>query len=267
MNGMAKLEARMIASNTLLCVGLDTDIRKLPPHAQSKDQPQLTFNQSIIELTHLYVAAYKLNTAFYEARGDQGWEEMKATVAYLRHNYPDIFVIADAKRGDIGSTNEAYVQAIYDELGFDAITLHPYVGRTALQPFLSRSDRVAIILCRTSNPDAGEFQDLELGGRPLWMIVAEHVANEWNAANNCMLVVGATYPLEMQRIREVAGDMTFLVPGIGAQGGDIAAVMRSGLNDSGRGLLINSSRSILFADDPTAAARDAHAMINKYRGC
>lgn len=266
MNGMQKLEARMITANSLLCVGLDTDIRKLPLTAQNKDQPQLAFNQSIIEKTHPYAAAYKLNTAFYEARGTRGWEEMKATVAYLHHNHPDIFVIADAKRGDIGSTNEAYVQAIYDELGFDAVTLHPYVGREALQPFLSRSDRAAIILCRTSSPDAGELQDLEIDGRPLWMIVAEHVANEWNTANNCMLVVGATYPLEMQRIREVARDMTFLVPGIGAQGGDLAAVMNSGLNDSGRGLLINSSRGILLADDPAVAAREVHTMINKYRG-
>lgn len=266
MNGIQKLEARMIAANSLLCVGLDTDIRRLPLTAQDKDQPQLAFNQSIIEKTHPYAAAYKLNTAFYEARGAQGWEEMKATVAYLRHNHPEIFVIADAKRGDIGSTNEAYVQAIYDELDFDAVTLHPYVGREALQPFLSRSDRVAIILCRTSSPDAGEFQDLKIDDRPLWMIVAEHVANEWNTANNCMLVVGATYPLEMQRIREVAPGITFLVPGIGAQGGDLASVINAGLNDSGRGLLINSSRGILLADDPAAAAREVHAMINRFRG-
>ena len=190
---------------------------------------------------------------------------MKKTMEYLQSEYPSICTILDAKRGDIGNTNGGYISSIFDWLGFDAVTLHPYMGRESLQPFLDRADKTSIILCRTSNPGSGEFQDLLLDGVPLWLHVAQSVAREWNAHCNCMLVVGATYPDEMKRIREAVGDMTFLVPGVGAQGGDVKAVVEVGQTQDGLGLIIAASRSIIFAEDPSAAARDLRDEINRYR--
>jgi orotidine-5'-phosphate decarboxylase len=260
-----KYDARADAISSLLCVGLDTDIRSLPEAFQHEALPQFAFNRHVIEQTHQYAAAYKLNMAFYEQRGEQGLHELRLTVDYLRTEHPAIFTICDAKRGDIGSTNEAYAAAIFDGLGFDAVTLHPYVGREALSPFLSRADKVAIILCRTSNPGAGELQDLQVGDKPLWQVIAEKVSQEWNAHGNCMLVVGATYPDELRRVREIVGDMTLLVPGIGAQGGDVEATVKAGLNRAGRGMIVNSSRGILLSDDPGAAARALRDDINAYR--
>ena len=157
------------------------------------------------------------------------------------------------------------MRAIFDELGADSITLHPYLGREALGPFLDRADKVSILLCRTSNPGAGELQDLPLDGKPLWQHVAEHIHRDWNAQGNCMLVVGATYPAEMQRIREAAPGLTFLVPGIGAQGGNIEAAVQAGLREDGKGLLLSSSRAILYSPDPGAAARATRDAIGQAR--
>lgn len=261
-----KYNTRADTINSLLCVGLDTDVTRLPPRFRDSDLPQFHFNQWIIEQTHRYAAAYKPNIAFYEARGETGLHELHLTMDYLRQHHPDILTICDAKRADIGSTNDAYVTAIFDRLSFDAMTLHPYLGREALQPFLSRVDKGCIVLCRTSNPGAGDLQDLMIGDQPLWLVVAEKVSRDWNINGNCMLVVGATYPGEMRQIRERVGNsITFLVPGIGAQGGDVAAVMQAGLNRDGKGLIINASRSILLADDPAAAARALRDEINVYR--
>jgi orotidine-5'-phosphate decarboxylase len=260
-----KYDARAEAVRSLLCVGLDTDIRSLPEAFQHESLPQFAFNRWIIEQTYQYAAAYKLNTAFYERRGEQGVRELRLTVDYLRGEHPDIFTICDAKRGDIGSTNEAYAAAVFDEMGFDAVTLHPYVGREALSPFLSRADKVSIILCRTSNPGAGELQDLKVGEKPLWQVIAEKVSQEWNANGNCMLVVGATYAEELRRVREIVGDMPLLVPGIGAQGGDVEATVRAGLNRVGRGMIVSSSRGILLSRDPGEAARALRDTINTYR--
>jgi orotidine-5'-phosphate decarboxylase len=256
-----KFNARADAIGSLLCVGLDSDIDQIPAKFQREEHPQFRFNRWIIEQTNAHAAAYKLNSAFYEARGEQGWRELRLTIDYLRENHPDILTICDAKRGDIGSTNDAYARAIFDELGFDAITLHFYLGREALQPFLSRADKGAIILCRTSNPGAGELQDLEVSGKPLWQVIAEKVSREWNKNGNCMLVVGATYPDEMRRIRALAGDITFLVPGVGAQGGDVRAVITAGVNRAGKGVVINASRSIIFDTNPAAAAKALHQQI------
>jgi orotidine-5'-phosphate decarboxylase len=266
---LAKLEVRIDSADTLLCVGLDSDVGRLPPMFADGAQPQLAFNRWIIEQTLPYAAAFKPNLAFYEARGARGWDELAETMALVRSLAPDVFTIADAKRADIGSTNAGYVRAIFDELGFDAVTLHPYLGREALAPFLERTDRASIILARTSNPGAGELQDLAVGERPLWEVVAERVRDDWNGAGNCMLVVGATYPGELARARALCPDMTFLVPGVGAQGGDVEAVVAAGLDARGRGLLINASRSIIFADDPAAEAhqlRDAiRAAVRRQR--
>ena len=174
-------------------------------------------------------------------------------------------MIYDAKRGDIGSTNRGYVRAVFDALGADSITLHPYLGQEALGPFLECEDKASIVLCRTSNAGAGELQDLVSEGKPLWQHVAERVNTSWNQRGNCMLVVGATYPTEMETIRAVAPGMTFLVPGIGAQGGDIDATVRAGLRSDGKGLILSSSRAILYSDHPAAAARETRDAINAAR--
>jgi orotidine-5'-phosphate decarboxylase len=250
-----KFDKRAKKINSLLCVGLDADMTKIPERFKKMEFPQFEFNKWIIEETHEYASAYKPNSAFYEARGDQGIRELKMTSDYLAGKYPDIVRILDAKRGDIGNTNNGYVEFIFDWLNFDAVTIYPYLGFEAVQPFLDRKDKAIIILCRTSNPGAKDFQDLEVNGKPLWQIVAEKVSGEWNKNNNCMLVVGATYPEEMKKIREIIGEMTLLVPGIGAQGGSVKNVMVAGANNEGRGLIINSSRGIIFAESPKEEAK------------
>ena len=259
-----KYNQRAKKTNSLLCVGLDSDFEKLPEKFKSLKNPQFEFNKWIIEETHEYASAFKANIAFYEARGDKGIQELKKTMEFLQKNYPDIFTICDCKRADIGNTNAGYVDSLFDWFGFDAVTLHPYLGSEALKPFLDRADKGCIILCRTSNSGAGEFQDLEIEGKPLWQIVAEKVAKDWNKNNNCMLVVGATYPQEMKKIRALVGDMTFLVPGIGAQGGDLEEVVRAGLNSEGLGLIINSSRGIIFSDNPKEEAKKLCEEIRRY---
>jgi orotidine-5'-phosphate decarboxylase len=260
-NAMDRLAARVDAVDSMLCVGLDSAVERLPDRFQSEPRPQLSFNRLIIDQTHAFAAAYKANLAFYEARGATGWAELADTLDYVRSVDPAIFTIADAKRADIGSTNAGYVSALFDELGVDAVTLHPYLGAEALEPFLSRADKACIVLCRTSNPGAGELQDLPVNGAPLWETVATHVRDDWNGNGNCMLVVGATYPAELRRARELCPDMTFLVPGVGAQGGDVDAVVAAGADQHGRGLLINASRSIIFTEDPGAEARQLRDAI------
>ncbi len=251
-----------------MCIGLDPDIAKLPSGVD-----QLTFNKAIIDATHDVVACYKPNSAFYEAIGAEGIQNLKSTCDYIHENYPEIPIILDAKRADIGNTNKGYIEYAYDYLGTDAVTLHPYMGKESIQPFLDRADKVSVILCRTSNVGAGEFQDLIVDGVPLYKKVASNVANNWNENNNCMLVVGATYPDEMQKIRSIIGDdMWFLIPGVGAQGGDVEQTVKSGINSKGHGMVISSSRGIIFAssgDDYAKVAREKaielRDEINKYR--
>lgn len=267
-----KLSAIVQKNNSLVCVGLDSELAKLPAEFKNDPTPQFSFNKKIIEATHDLVCAYKPNTAFYEARGAQGIKELEMTCAYINQNYPEIFTIIDAKRADIGNTNNGYVTFVFDQLGADAITLHPYLGKEALQPFLNRADKTAIILCRTSNPGSSELQNLTTGGMPLYELVARRVASDWNTNSNCMLVVGATYPEELARVRAIVGDMTILVPGIGAQGGDIAQTVQAGLNSKKMGIIVNSSRGIIFASSGADFAEAARAAtmqlqedINKYR--
>ncbi len=261
----AKLQARMQAVNSLLCVGLDAAYTRIPARFQTEPHPQFAFNRWIIEQTHEVVCAYKPNTAFYEARGEQGWQELRLTMDYIRSHHPEIVTICDAKRADIGNTNSGYVQAIFDELGFDAITLHPYLGQEALQPFLERADKANIILCRTSNPGSGEFQNQMINGVPLWQVVAERVRDNWNTQDNCMLVGGATYPEEIGQIRAIVDDMPLLVPGIGTQGGDVQQTITAGKTADGFGIIVNSSRGIIFNDAPAQAALDLRNTINQYR--
>ena len=261
-----KYDKRAEAVNSLTCVGLDPQIGMLPERYHEEELPQFAWNRDVIDATHPYVAAYKANIAFYEERGVAGLYELQLTSEYLQERHPDIFAICDAKRADIGHTNDAYAAAIFDRLGFDGVTLHPYLGRDALAPFIERQEKVSLILCRTSNMGADDIQDLMVEGKHLWQVVAEKVYGEWNTHGNLMLVVGATYPGELQRIREVTGDMTFLVPGVGAQGGAVEAVVKVGLNSQGRGLIISSSRAIMLAANPGEAARALRDEINSYIG-
>lgn len=257
-----KLDAIVIKNNSLLCVGLDS----------SNEGDQFIFNKGIIDATADFVCAFKPNTAFYESRGLVGIEALKRTCDYIREAYPGIVLILDAKRADIGSTNEGYVTFAFDWLGADAITLHPYLGKEALQPFLDRKEKGSIILCRTSNPGAGEFQDLTLSSLDtgnqavkLYQQVAENVAKKWNENGNCALVVGATYPTELEIVRRLVGTMPFLIPGIGAQGGDVEKTVKAGVDSQGKNAIINASRSIIFADNPRQEAQKLKDNINKFR--
>lgn len=265
MNPIDKYNARADKVNSLLCVGLDPDFAKLPEKFKRAANPQFEFNKYIIDATHEYAASFKPNAAFYEERGEAGMRELKMTIDYLRQNFPDIFTICDIKRGDIGNTNEAYARTYYDYFGFDAVTMHAYMGREPLKYFLDRKDKACIILCRTSNPGAGELQDLQISGKSLWQIVAEKVRDEWNYNNNCMLVIGATYPGELKKTRQIIGEMTLLVPGIGAQSGDIRATVEAGLNSAKKGMIINTSRAVIFSSDPATAAKKLRDEINQYR--
>ena len=263
--------------DNFVCVGLDSDYNHIPESVKSLDSVEETlfvFNRDIIDATHDLVCAYKPNAAFYEMQGDAGFRALVRTVRYIRETYPHIPIILDAKRADIGSTNLGYVKAAFDIIGVDAITVHPYLGKEALAPFLARREKGVIVLAKTSNPGSAEFQNLPVGEtqEPLYQVVARHVATTWNSNGNCALVVGATYPAELKKVRTIVGDMPILIPGIGAQGGEVAATVIAGKDSRGRGMIINSSRSIIYASqgpDFAQAARKAtenlRAEINQYR--
>jgi orotidine-5'-phosphate decarboxylase len=260
-------------SGSLLCVGLDPDLAKLPRELAESGEPFLAFNRRVIDATAEFAAAYKPQIAFYSALGKEA--ELAASISYIRERAPHALVILDAKRNDIGNTAEAYASEAFDRYGADAVTVNPYMGEDSVLPFLARPDRGAIVLCRTSNPGARDFQDLlvdGLGGTPLplYRRVAERADRYWNKAQNLMLVVGATYPAEMAELRRAHPSLSFLVPGIGAQGGDLDSTLTAGLNSEGTGLLINSSRGIIYAGGGTAeniraAAAELHGQINKGR--
>ncbi len=261
------LRRRWQTSGSLVCVGLDPELERIPQAARGErraggtdatdaniEATLVEFTQAIVDATADVVCAFKPNSAFYEQYGPAGIRALQRLIAYIGDRYPDVPVILDAKRGDIGSTSAAYARFAFDAMRANAVTLHPYLGREALDPFLTRADRGCIILCRTSNPGAGEFQDLTLhdasgSERPLYQRVAHAVATEWNSHGNCALVVGATYPEELRSVREIAGDLPILVPGIGAQGGDLEGVVRNGLDANGAGLMISLSRSVLYASN------------------
>jgi orotidine-5'-phosphate decarboxylase len=251
-----KLARAVERNGSLLCVGLDPDPDRLPV-----GRDVAAFQRAIVEATSDFVCAYKPNLAFYEALGAPGLEALRATLDAVPKDVP---VIGDGKRGDVGHTARAYARALFDGWGFDAVTLNPYLGGDSLEPFLEREDRGVFLLCRTSNPGARDLQDLPvvLGdgqpARPLFEAVAER-AKAWNTRGNVGLVVGATYPQELARLRQICPGMTFLVPGVGAQGGDLEACLRGGLA-AGGGVIINVSRQVLYAsrgEDFAAAARQA----------
>jgi orotidine-5'-phosphate decarboxylase len=281
MTTFAERLARAIeASGSLVCVGLDPDPAKLPKDLAGAEalragrgmepgtEPLYAFNRRIVDATAGIAAAYKPQIAFYSALGAE--DQLAASIRYIRERAPAALVILDAKRNDIGNTAEAYAREAFERYGADAVTVSPYMGEDSVRPFLSRPDRGAILLCRTSNPGARDFQDLLVDGLPLYRRVAERAAGHWNTHGNLMLVVGATYPREMADLRRAHPDVAFLVPGIGAQGGDLDATLAAGLDARGAGLLINSSRNIIYAGGGAAAAiRDAaaelRAAINRQR--
>jgi orotidine 5'-phosphate decarboxylase subfamily 2 len=249
----ARLAATCAAADSLVCVGLD-------PRPGAHDD-LVAFCRRIIDATAPYAAAFKPNSAFFEVLGPGGMGRLAEVIAHVP---PGKVVILDAKRGDIGSTAEAYAHAAFTQLGAHAITVNPYLGGDAVAPFLADPERGAFVLCHTSNPGATDFQTLDVGGGPLYLAVARE-AVRWNTHGNAGLVVGATYPAALAAVRAAAPDLPILVPGIGAQGGDLAVAVTAGLDAHGGGLLINSSRGILYADDPGAAARDLRDAIRAAR--
>jgi orotidine-5'-phosphate decarboxylase len=266
----AAIDAAARRNASLLCVGLDPEPSRLPDNLSGKPDAVFEFCRAIVDATADLVCCFKPQIAHFAARRAEG--ALERLIAHIHDAHPGVPVILDAKRGDIGSTAQHYATEAFDRYVADAVTANPYLGRDAVQPFLDRVDKGVILLCRTSNPGARDLQDLDVGGRPLYQHVAQLVAREWNAHGNCALVVGATYPAELAAVRALVGDMTILVPGVGAQGGDVAAVIRNGKNSQGSGLIISSSRAILHAssgaDFADAARREAQKLrdeINRSR--
>jgi len=248
---------------SFLCVGLDSDIRKIPEHLLDSDDPIYAFNKAIVDATAPYSVAYKPNLAFYESQGLQGWHALEKTVAYIRQRYPQQFIIADAKRGDIGNTSEMYARTFFDTMKVDAVTLAPYMGEDSVKPFLHYPDRWVILLALTSNKGADDFQLVEdREGEPLFEKVLRR-SQQWASADQMMYVVGATQGRMFEAVRRIVPDHFLLVPGVGAQGGSLEEVCRYGMN-SRCGLLVNSSRNILYArsgaDFANAAAEEARKL-------
>lgn len=230
---------------SFLCVGLDSELGRLPKHLLDENDPVFAFNKAIIDATAPHAVAYKPNTAFYEANGSKGWQSLEKTIAYLHAKHPEIFVIADAKRGDIGNTSSLYARAFFQNLGVDAVTVAPYMGHDSIKPFLGYDQKWVILLALTSNSGSADFQYFESNTDRLFERVIKQ-SREWANADQLMFVVGATHPEELAQIRNIVPDYFFLVPGVGAQGGDLAAVCKAGFNQQ-CGLLVNASRSILYA--------------------
>lgn len=250
----ATLVSEIFRKNTFLCVGLDTELSKIPAHLQGMEDPILEFNKQIIDATRDYCVAYKPNLAFYEALGPKGWVTLEKTIKHIGNQH---FIIADAKRGDIGNTSRMYAEAFFNQLGCDAVTIAPYMGEDSVRPFLGFDGRWAILLALTSNQGSNDFQRdwLEDTRQPMWEKVIQRSQN-WGTPENLMYVVGATHPEAFVRVRELAPEHFLLVPGVGAQGGDLEAICQHGLN-SDCGLLINASRSILYASNGLDFAQKA----------
>ncbi len=240
---------------SFLCVGLDSDVNKIPHFLYDTTDPVFAFNKEIIDATHDLAVAYKPNLAFYESMGVSGWNTLEKTVHYIRYNYPDLFIIADAKRGDIGNTSNLYAKAFFDAMDFDAVTVAPYMGEDSVKPFLTYVGKYVIVLALTSNKGAADFQYMKENNERLFEKVI-NTSKHWGDEENMMYVVGATRAEMLQDIRKVAPNHFLLVPGVGAQGGSLAEVARNGMNDK-CGLLVNSSRGIIFAGDGEDFAQKA----------
>ena len=275
MSFMQSLQQVWVRNDSLVCVGLDPEPSKFPTHLRDNPDAVFEFCRAIVDATADLVCAFKPQIAHFAAlRAEDALERL---IAHIHDKHPGVPVILDAKRGDIGSTAQHYATEAFDRYGADAVTLNPYLGRDSAQPFLDRADKGVILLCHTSNPGAADLQDLNVHGadgiaKPLYQHVSQIIARDWNTHGNCALVTGATWPEQLGEVRALVGEMPLLVPGIGAQGGDVEAVVRNGRTSSGDGLLISSSRAILYAgngEDFAAAARIAtlelRDTINRYR--
>ncbi|MBT8284672.1 MAG: orotidine-5'-phosphate decarboxylase [Flavobacteriaceae bacterium] len=247
--------------NSFLCIGLDTDPERIPPHLMEEPDPVFAFNKAIVDATHHLCVAYKPNTAFYEANGIKGWESLSKTINYIDANYPEIFTIADAKRGDIGNTATMYAKAFFEDLKFDAVTVAPYMGRDSVEPFLNFKDKFTILLALTSNPGAFDFQTKRIDGKELYKQVLE-TALTYENPDQLMFVVGATKAEFLKEVRRIVPKNFLLVPGVGAQGGSLEEVCKHGITEN-IGLLINSSRGIIYAsrDKDFAEAATAQATL------
>ena len=270
MNFLDQLRAAERANDSMLCVGLDPEPSRFPAGVARDAEGIYDFCARIVEATADLVIAFKPQIAYFAAHRAE--VQLERLMAHMRAVAPQVPVILDAKRGDIGSTAEQYAVEAFDRFGADAVTLNPYMGRDSAAPFLQRNERGCVFLCHTSNPGARDFQELLVDGAPLYQHVARTIASEWNADGNCALVVGATFPQELKLIRGIVGDMPLLIPGIGAQGGDVEATVRNGKTADGTGLMINSSRGILYASSGAGyaeAAADAACelrdAINRWR--
>jgi orotidine-5'-phosphate decarboxylase len=271
MTFIERLNAAWRKQDSLVCVGLDPESTRYPGALSSSPDRVFAFCRAIVDATADLVCCFKPQIAYFASQRTE--EALERLIAHIHTNYPDVPVILDAKRGDIGSTAQQYATEIFDRFGADAATVNPYLGHDSLKPFLDRREKGVVVLCHTSNPGARDLQELDVGGRPLYQHVADIVSRQWNEHGNCALVVGATYPKELADVRAIVGDdVPLLIPGVGAQGGDVAAVVENGRNSRGDGLMISSSRAILYAstgDDFAAAARAATLAlrdeINRYR--
>lgn len=244
-----QLHEQILLKKSFLCVGLDPDLAKIPPHLLETEDPIFEFNKAIIDATHDLAVGYKPNTAFFEAYGIKGWISLQKTINYINENFPEMFTIADAKRGDIGNTSSMYAKAFFEDLNFDSVTVAPYMGKDSVEPFLAFENKHTIMLALTSNEGAFDFQTLNTNGKELYKQVLE-TSKTWKNSHNLMYVVGATKAEYFADIRKIVPDSFLLVPGIGAQGGSLSEVCKYGMNDK-VGLLVNSARAIIYASNGT----------------
>jgi orotidine-5'-phosphate decarboxylase len=256
-----ELIAEIHKKKSFLCIGLDVDLNKIPPHLLQEEDPIFAFNKAIIDATHDLCISYKPNTAFYEAYGIKGWQSLQKTIQYINQNYPEIFTIADAKRGDIGNTSTMYAKAFFDDLKFDSVTVAPYMGKDSVEPFLAFENKHTILLALTSNEGAFDFQTKKIEDVALYKKVL-HTSKTWKNSQNLMYVIGATKAEYFAEIRKIVPDNFLLVPGIGAQGGNLQEVCKYGMHDN-IGLLINSSRGIIYASNQTDFAQKAREEAKK----
>ena len=269
MNFHQRLTSIWESQNSLVCVGIDPELSKLPEHLRDHTAPYLAFGIAIVDACAPYVSAFKPQAAHFAALGAE--DQLAELISYVQTHHSDIPVILDAKRGDVGSTAALYAKEAFERYGADAVTVNPYLGHDSLAPYFQYADRGVIVLCRTSNPGSDWIQGVHVGEEPLYLTVAKQV-REWDLNDQCMLVTGATYPEELGQVRKMVGDMPLLVPGVGAQGGEVDAVLRAGVDSRGQGLCISSSRGIIyagsgrdFADKAGEAAKQLRDEINRYR--
>lgn len=260
MNFKQKFKEITVKNNSLVCVGLDPDTQKIPEEFKKNSEPLFSFNKHVIDQTAGEVCAYKPNSAFYEAYGAHGIEQLKKTIDYIKDIYPEIPVILDAKRGDIGNTSTHYARFAYEYLGADALTAYVYMGHDSVVPFLKYEDKMTFLLIRTSNPDAHQFQDMKIGEYPYYLALA-HKIHEWKE-DNFGIFVGATYPKELATVREVFPHRVFLTAGVGAQEATLEEVIKAGVDREGKNLIVNSSRSIIYSQNPRKEVELLRNRIN-----